>query len=108
MLEENICKKIVQFWMSFCFDVGFYVVEGVFLKCSIYLWVYGFFVWVLGKYSREEKLFSMEEVVRWFSVLFVKNFQLDCRGELKVGYFVDIVFFDLVFVIDYVIFEQLY
>lgn len=106
MSEENIRKKIVQPWMSFCSDAGSYAAEGVFLKRSTHPRAYGSFVRVLGKYSREEKLLSMEEAVRRLSALPAKNLQLDRRGELKVGYFADIVLFDPATVTDHATFEQ--
>ena len=48
----------------------------------------------------------MEEAVRRLSALPAKNLQLDRRGELKVGYFADIVLFDPATVTDHATFEQ--
>lgn len=105
MLEENVKKQIVFLYMSFGFDVGFMVMEGVFLKFNFYFRVYGNFSCLLGKYVCEEKVILLEEVIYKFLGLFVSYLKLKNRGLLKLGYVVDIVIFDLNMIIDYVIFE---
>lgn len=94
MSEENIRKKIVQPWMSFCSDAGSYAAEGVFLKSSTHPRAYGSFIRVLGKYSRDEGLFPLEEGIRRLSALPAENLHLDRRGKILPGYFADVVLFD--------------
>ena len=94
MSDENIKKKIVQPWMSFCSDAGSYAAEGVFLKQSTHPRAYGSFIRVLGKFSRDEELFPLEEGVRRLSYLPAQNLKIKNRGLLKSGYYADIVIFD--------------
>jgi len=94
MSEENIKKKIVQPWVSFCSDAGSLSAEGVFLKQSTHPRAYGSFIRVLGKYSRDEGLFPLEEAVRKLSALPAHNLKLKKRGMLRPGYFADVVIFD--------------
>lgn len=94
MSEDNIKRKIVWPWMSFCSDAGSYSAEGVFLKQSTHPRAYGSFIRVLGKFSRDEGLFPLEEAVRRLSALPAQNLKLKKRGMLLPGYFADVVIFD--------------
>ncbi len=49
---------------------------------------------MLGKYVRDEQLIPMEEAIRKLAALPSQNLRIDRRGELKVGYFADVVVFD--------------
>ena len=106
MSDENIAKKIVQPWMSFCSDAGSYAAEGVFLNRSTHPRAYGSFVRVLGKYSREEELLSIQEAVRRLSALPAENLKLEGRGRLAPGYFADVVIFSPATIKDNATFEE--
>jgi len=106
MSEENIKKKIVQPWMSFCSDAGSYSAEGVFLKQSTHPRAYGSFIRVLGKFSRDEGLFPLEEGIRRLSHLPAQNLKIKNRGLLRSGYYADIVIFDPDQVRDLATFKQ--
>jgi N-acyl-D-amino-acid deacylase len=105
MSEENIRKKIVQPWMSFCSDAGSYSAEGVFLKQSTHPRAYGSFIRVLGKFSRDEGLFPLEDGIRRLTALPAANLKLKRRGMLANGYFADVVIFDPAKVKDNATFE---
>jgi N-acyl-D-amino-acid deacylase len=47
-----------------------------------------------GKYSRDEKLMSLQQAIRKLAKLPADNLKLKKRGELKVGNYADIVIFD--------------
>lgn len=94
MNESNTKKQIALPWMSFGSDAGSYSNEGVFLKSSTHPRAYGNFARLLGKYVREEKIISLQEAIRKMSKLPATNLKLQKRGELKVGYYADIVVFD--------------
>lgn len=94
MSEENIKKKLVQPWVSFCSDAGSYTNEGVFIKQSTHPRAYGSFIRVLGKFSRDEGVISLEEGIRKLTSLPAENLKLKGRGRLQEGYFADIVVFD--------------
>ena len=106
MSDENIQKKIAQPWMSFCSDAGSMSAEGVFLNQSTHPRAYGSFIRVLGKYSRDEGLFPLEEGIRRLTSFPAENLKIERRGRLKEGYFADIVIFDPGKVNDKATFEE--
>ena len=56
--------------------------------------LWGTFPRVLGRYAREEKLFSLEQAVHKMTGLSAGNFGLTDRGVLHEGAYADIVIFD--------------
>lgn len=67
---------------------------------------YGTFSRVLGKYVREEKLFTLEEAIRRMTSLAAQKFQLRDRGLLREGMAADIVIFDERQIIDKATFDN--
>ena len=67
---------------------------------------YGTNARVLAKYVRDEKLVSLEEMIRRMTSLAAQKFQLKDRGLIKEGMAADIVIFDLNEVTDKATFEQ--
>jgi N-acyl-D-amino-acid deacylase len=106
MSEENLEKIIKLPWVSFCSDGGSYTNEGVFIKQSTHPRAYGSFIRVLGKYSRDMGLITLEEAVRRLSALPAENLKLKKRGKLEPGFFADIVVFDPEKVRDKATFEE--
>ena len=94
MDSNNIKKEVALPWVSFCSDAESEAPEGVFLKTNPHPRAYGSFIRVLGKFSRDEKIISLQEAVRKLSKLPATNLKLQKRGELKVGNYADIVVFD--------------
>ncbi len=94
MKEENVKKQIALPWLSFGSDEGSYSPEGVFLKSNPHPRAYGNFARVIGKYSRDENVLSLEEAIRKLSKLPATNLKLKKRGELKVGNYADVLVFD--------------
>lgn len=56
--------------------------------------LFGTFPRLLGKYSREEELFPLQEAIHKMTGLPASVFNLNDRGVLKSGYFADLVVFD--------------
>jgi len=106
MNEENVKKQVSLPWVSFGSDEGSYTTEGVFLKSNAHPRAYGNFTRVLGKYSRDEKLMSLQEAIRKLAKLPADNLKLQKRGELKIGNYADIVIFDPLKVKDNATFEK--
>lgn len=106
MSDENIAKKIAQPWMAFCSDAGSLATEGVFVKKSTHPRAYGSFIRVLGKFSRDEKLLSLEEGIRRLTSFPAENLKLKKRGRLAPGYYADVVVFDPDRVKDNATFEK--
>ena len=67
---------------------------------------YGTFPRVLGKYVREEKVLTLPEAIKKMTYLTAKKFGLKGRGQIKEGYFADIVIFDPEKVIDLATWEK--
>jgi len=93
--SEDVVRKVIALpWVSFNSDSASLAPEGVFLKSKPHPRAYGSFARVLGKYVRDEQLIPMEEAIRKLAALPSQNLRLDRRGQLKEGFFADVVVFD--------------
>ena len=93
--SEDVVRKAVSLpWVSFNSDEASMAPEGVFLKSSAHPRAYGSFARVLAKYVRDENVISLEEAIRKLAALPARNLRIDRRGELKEGYYADVVVFD--------------
>ena len=93
--SEDVVRKAAALpWVSFNSDEASQAPEGVFLQSNPHPRAYGSFARVLGKFVREEQLFPLEEAIRKLAALPVHNLRIDRRGQLKEGYFADVVVFD--------------
>ena len=106
MSEENVKQAVALPWMSFDSDEGSYAPEGAFLLSQPHPRAYGNFARVLGKYARDEHAITLEDGIHRLSSLPAHNLKLKDRGELKPGYFADIVVFDPATVADHATFAQ--
>ncbi|MES2646698.1 MAG: D-aminoacylase [Bacteroidota bacterium] len=94
MNDENLKKQVALPWVSFGSDEGSYTNEGVFLKSNAHPRAYGNFIRVLANYCRDEKVLSLAAAINKLSKLPATNLKLVRRGELKSGYYADVVVFD--------------
>ena len=106
MSEENVQKQMALPWVSFCSDAGTYTNEGVFLKSSTHPRAYGNFIRVIGKYTRDEKVIPLQQAIYKLTKLPASNLKIQKRGELKAGYYADIVVFDPAAVTDHATYEK--
>lgn len=106
MNEDNVKKQVAIPWVSFGSDEGSYTNEGIFLKSMAHPRAYGTFARVLGKYSRDEKLLSLQEAIHKLSKLPADNLKIKNRGEIKTGNYADIVIFDAAKIKDNATFEK--
>jgi N-acyl-D-amino-acid deacylase len=91
----DVVRKVTALpWVSFNSDEASLAPEGVFLESKPHPRAYGSFARVLGKYVRDEKLIPMEEAIRKLAALPSESLRLDRRGQLKEGFFADVVVFD--------------
>ncbi len=104
--EENLRKKIALPWVGFCSDAASLAPEGVFLQSSTHPRAYGSFARVLGKFTRDEKILTLEDAVRKLAGLPAVTLKLDRRGFLREGYYADVVVFDPATIQDHATFEQ--
>jgi N-acyl-D-amino-acid deacylase len=68
--------------------------------------LWGTFPRVLGHYSRDLKLFPLEDAVRRMTSYPAQRFHLTKRGEVKSGFYADLCIFDPTTVIDTATFEK--
>ncbi len=106
MDEKNVRKEIQVPWISFGSDAGSMAPEGPFLKSHPHPRAYGNFARVVGKYSRDEQLLTLEQAVHRLSGLPAQNLHLKKRGVLKRGNFADVVVFDPAHIQDHATYEQ--
>ncbi|MGB5489191.1 MAG: D-aminoacylase [Woeseiaceae bacterium] len=93
--SEDIVRRAVSLpWVSFNSDEASLAPEGVFLKSNPHPRAYGSFARVLGKYVREEKVLTLQDAIRKLAALPAQNLKIDRRGELKEGFYADVVVFD--------------
>ena len=106
MNEDNIRKEIVLPWVSFGSDAGSQAPESVFLISNPHPRAYGNFARVIGKFSRDEKLLTLQQAIYKLAKLPAANLKIQRRGELKTGNYADIVVFDYNKVQDHASFEK--
>ena len=106
MSEDNVKKQVALPWVSFGSDEGSYSPEGVFLKSQPHPRAYGNFAKVLGHYSRDEKIFSLQQAIYQLAKLPVETLKIKKRGELKAGNYADIIIFDASKVNDLATYDQ--
>ena len=105
--SEDIVRRVVGLpWVSFNSDAASLAPEGVFLKSNPHPRAYGSFARVLGKYVREENVLTLQEAIRKLAALPAQTLRIDKRGELKPGFFADIVVFDPAKVQDHATFVE--
>lgn len=104
--EGNIRKIIQQPWVSFGSDGASMSDAKIFADWGTHPRAYGTFARVLGKYVREEKLFTLEEAVRRLTSLPAENLKIKERGRLAIGYYADLAIFDPTKIIDHATFED--
>ncbi|MDX2411713.1 MAG: amidohydrolase family protein [Woeseiaceae bacterium] len=93
--SEDVVRKAVALpWVSFNSDAASLAPEGVFLKSNPHPRAYGSFARVLAKYVRDEEVISLREAIRKLAALPAQNMRIDGRGELKKGFYADVVVFD--------------
>ena len=93
--SEDIVRKAVALpWVSFNSDEASLAPEGVFLKSNPHPRAYGSFARVLAKYVRDEQVITLQEAIRKLSALPAQTMRIDRRGELREGFYADVVVFD--------------
>ncbi len=93
--SDDVVRKAVALpWVSFNSDAASVASEGVFLNSNPHPRAYGSFARVLAKYVRDENVISLEEAIRKLAALPAQTMRIDRRGELKRGFFADVVVFN--------------
>ena len=106
MNEENVAKIVALPWVSFGSDEASLAPEGTFLQSNPHPRAYGTFARVLGKYVRDDARLSLEAAIHKLTKLPASNLSLRQRGELKPGFFADIVVFDPTVIRDHATYDE--
>lgn len=107
MSEDNVKKQVALPWVSFGSDEGSYANDDTaILKSSAHPRAYGNFVRVLGHYSRDEKVLTLQQAIYKLAKLPVTNLKVQKRGELKVGNYADVVVFNPATITDHATYDK--
>ena len=98
MSEDNVRMQIQRPWVVIGTDAG--GVDPDSTKTVVHPRSYGTYPRILGRYARDEKLFTVEEAVRKMSGAVATRLGLRDRGLLREGMFADVVVFDDRTIID--------
>ena len=98
MSEDNVRMQIRYPWVVIGTDAG--GVDPDSAKTVVHPRAYGSYPRILGRYVREQKLFTLEEAVRKMSSAVATRLGLRDRGLLREGMFADVVVFDDATIID--------
>ena len=95
MNEDNVKKQVALPWVSFGSDEVSYTPDNtVFKKSQPHPRPYGNFARVIGHYSRDEKMLTLQQAIYQLAKLPIETLKIKQRGELKVGNYADIIIFD--------------
>jgi len=94
MSEDDVRYALKQSWVAVGADSGSPTPAMRAANASIHPRAYGTFARVAGRYSRDEKLFPLEEAVRKMTSLAASRVKLFDRGILREGLKADIIVFD--------------
>jgi N-acyl-D-amino-acid deacylase len=93
--SEDVVRRAVSLpWVSFNSDEASLAPEGVFLKSNPHPRAYGSFARVLAKYVREEQVITLADAIRKLAALPAHVLRIERRGELKEGFYADVVVLD--------------
>lgn len=106
MSEDNVRRQITLPWMSFGSDAGSIAPEGVFLESNPHPRAYGNFARLLGRYVQQEGVIPLGDAIRKLTSLPARHLKLRGRGELRPGFFADVVVFGPETITDHATFEE--
>ena len=106
MSEENVKKQLALPWVSFGSDAASMATEGKFIKQSSHPRAYGNFTRVIGHYSRDEKIITLEKAIQKLAKVAATHLHIRKRGELKLGNYADILVFDPAKMEDHATYEK--
>lgn len=94
MNEDDLRAAIRKPWVSFGADSGAPSPNARASNAAVHPRGYGTFPRILGRYTREENLMTLEDAVRRMTSLAASRAKIHDRGVLRAGMKADIVVFD--------------
>jgi N-acyl-D-amino-acid deacylase len=104
MSEENVAMQLKRPWVVIGSDAGGFDPDSS--TGLTHPRAYGTYPRILGKYVRQDSLFTLEEAVRKMTSATAARLRIRDRGLLREGMFADIVVFDPATIIDRATFER--
>jgi N-acyl-D-amino-acid deacylase len=104
MNEQNVAMQLKRPWVVIGTDAGGFDPDSA--QGLTHPRAYGSYPRLLGKYVRQDSLFTIEEAVRKFSSAVAARLKIRDRGLLREGMFADVVVFDPATIIDRATFEK--
>ena len=104
--EDNVRRIFKQPYVSFGSDGASFSDAKIFEEWGTHPRAFGTFARAIGKYSREEKLVSLQEIIRRMTSLPANNLNIKNRGKLQAGYYADIAIFDAEQIIDKATYDE--
>ena len=98
MSEPNVEMQMRQPWMKFGTDADGWDPDSA--KQLIHPRAYGTFTRILGHYVRDRKVMTLEEGVRKMTSAVANRLSIRDRGQLREGFFADVVIFEPATIID--------
>lgn len=98
--EENLKRVLAHPLIVIGADATAVAPYGILARGKPHPRYYGSFVRVLGKYAREDKIFTLSRAIQKMTSMTARKFRLLNRGQIADGYFADLVVFDPDKVID--------
>ena len=104
MSEENVAMQLKRPWVVIGSDAGGFDPDSA--TGMTHPRAYGTYPRVLGKYARDDSLFTLEEAVRKMSGATAARLKMRDRGLLREGMYADVVVFDAATIRDLATFEK--
>jgi N-acyl-D-amino-acid deacylase len=99
MSEDNVRMQIQKPWVIIGTDAGGHDPDST--KAVVHPRAYGSYPRILGRYVRDQKLFTLEEAVRKMTSAVAARLGMRDRGSLREGLYADIVVFDDQTIMDF-------
>jgi N-acyl-D-amino-acid deacylase len=106
MNEDDVRAAVRQPWIGVGSDFGATASDGPLGGETVHPRAWGSFPRILGRYTREEQLISLETAVRKLTGVAADRMGLAERGYLRPGYHADVTIFDPATVTDRATFEN--
>ena len=102
--DENIAIQVKLPYMKFGTDAAGYDPDSS--KIAVHPRSYGTYPRILGRFVREQKLLTLEDAVRKMTGATAARLSIRDRGELKEGWYADVMVFDPNRIIDLATYER--
>jgi len=100
MNEDDVRAALKHPLVSMCTDSGASATDGIFSTERNHPRGWASTARILGRYVREEKLIPLEEAIRKMTSLPASRMRLKDRGQVRPGFYADVVVFDPDTIID--------